>query len=138
MDIQDCITFEADFPDDTAWDARGGVIVPGGRAIALTLVALLESRVLTCSKPQQHSFYGWTFEVGFDGATIWCLLQYPGPWLILTECRTSVAMRVLHPRQRDKHQNVLRELVAAMHSDSRFTKIRPLTKAEFEAQGRIS
>jgi hypothetical protein len=134
MESRNYITFKASFPDDAEWSQKGTPLVPGGRAIARSLVARLESRGFRCSELEQHSFYGWSFNVDHAGANVWCLLQYAEPWLLLTECRTTIAGRLLHPGQREKQADVVEALNLAMQGDSRFSGIRLWTKTEFESR----
>lgn len=134
MESRNYITFESSFSDDAEWTATGSPLVPAGRAIAQFLVAQIACLDWRCSEPEQHSFYGWSFEVDHAGATIWCLLQYAEPWLVITECRTAVIARLLRPTQREKHAQVVDAIKTAMQQDSRFSAIRLWTKTEFESR----
>lgn len=130
--IRNCVTFKAEFPDDGVWSEHGQPIVPDGKAIANAISTGLMSVGLKCSDPQEHSFYGWEFEVKSDDICVSCLLQNPDPWLLMTEIHDSFINRFL-VRNRDDHQRkILGEIHRVLENDRRFSAIKWLTEQEFD------
>jgi len=83
--IRSYAAFEADFPEEGVVVAADGAEIPAGRPIAEHLRAALEAEGLSVSETYQHSFYGWAFDVRFGPVTVWCMLQCPDQWLLITE-----------------------------------------------------
>ena len=95
MDIRTFVTFNADFPDDAEWDENGLPLVPGGKGITLRIGELLCSQSHECLHVEQHSFYGWRFNVRVLGVLFVCLVQGYEPWLLTCEEEGSFFRRLL-------------------------------------------
>jgi hypothetical protein len=131
MEMREFVTFEADFPSDTQWDAGGNLLVPGGKAIIGFLAGQMQRYGFTASHPVQHSFYGWAIDVETAGARFWCMVQYPGPWLLLTERRPSISDRLLGRSHTQEHQELLECLHGIMKADKRFSSIKWYTRQQY-------
>ena len=131
--LRDHATFAADFPDDVEFDDRGNLFVPGGKHIASFLSSALAERGMCTSHPRQHSFYGWAFEITNLQTRVWCLLQFPGPWLLLTEVRRSIVDRALRRRREAEHRQVLQAIHQVVTNDDRFRSVRWYTQAEYNS-----
>ena len=94
VELRTYTTFEADFPDDAEFEEAGEIKRPGGLGIARVLCQMLQDRGFKVSEPEQHSFYGWAFVVRDEDLAFWFLLQFPGPWLLLSQNRTSLFRRL--------------------------------------------
>jgi hypothetical protein len=129
------LTFEADFPNDAEFAESGDIKRPGGLMIAQVLCKVFQRRTMIVSEPEQHSFYGWSFVVGDGGSTIWFLLQFPGPWLLLSQNRTSLRERIFSPRSSSKHRTVLEILNESLAKDKRFREMKWYTKQQYESGG---
>lgn len=132
------VLFEASFPDDSELESERHPETPGGRNVAESLVLGLKNRGYRCSEPKQHSFYGWSFDVDCNGITVWCLLQFPGPWLLLSETRSPLFARLIGQRTHEAHIAVLKALSEAIKGDCRFSSVKWLTKSEYEARNMSS
>jgi hypothetical protein len=88
---------------------------------------------LDVSNPQQHLFYGWCFEIASQRGVEWCLLQQPGPWLLLVRDRQSVLHRFFHVTSRGGLERALTALDRALKLDSRFSSIQWFEEQAYEA-----
>jgi len=120
------VTFEANLPDDSEEDDRGNVTVPAGRSIASVLVRALESQGLDCSAPEQHSHYGWSFEIRINGSRVWCVLQYAEPWLLMVRTHSSLT---------EPERTALRSIHDALKGEALFSEVLWLTEKEYDAPG---
>ena len=127
--------FQAALPDDTIWDDDGNPVVPGGEALTNRLRKLLIAMDWECVQTSQHSFYGWSFDIGPRGDHR-VLLQYPGPWLLTIE-RHPGWWRHLMGRPDDRVPGDLIQAVrTALESDELITEIKWFTREEYENQHR--
>ena len=139
MKLRTYTTFEADFPDDAEFTENGDIKHPGGLKIARVLGELLESRGLKVSAPKQHSFYGWAFVVRDHNYSFWFLLQFPGPWLLLSQNRTSWIQRLFRSKPLSQHRRTLEILNESLRQDGRFRNIQWYHKQYYEqGKGRLS
>ena len=128
------VTFiAAGFPDDAQWTANGSPLVPEGRATADVLVTALRARGLEVSDATQHEFYGWCFEVAAAGGVEWCLLQQPGPWLLLVEEKRSVLHRLLRSNSDSGLASTLLALDEVLKTDRRFSGVQWFTKEAYDS-----
>src|SRR5205809_314413 len=88
-DLRSCAMFKTNLPDDAQWDQNDNLIQPGGLNLAEAICNGLTQHSVRPTKAQQHSFYGWAFEMEIEGVTIWAMLQFVEPWLLMTEVRRS-------------------------------------------------
>jgi hypothetical protein len=86
-------TFESDFPDDSV-EERGDIVVPGGQAIMRAIYDCLKNRGYRLSNFDQHSHYGWSFDLRGGEGSFWLLVQYPGPWLLTVKDSRMVWSRI--------------------------------------------
>jgi hypothetical protein len=126
-------TFHAGLPDDSEENSSGDIVVPAGRNLVERLAGTLRADNLTVKAPHQHSFYGWVFDVQSGNATVWCLVQYPEPWLLVTELRGDTSARTTG---QDFHATVLNAIDRALKADSLVSKVQWFTKAEYESGAR--
>jgi hypothetical protein len=136
--VRTFVSFEADFPDDAIFGTPGNPEIPSGRNVAEALVQCLRDRNLKVSDATQHSFYGWEFLVEYeDGGRFWFLLQYTGPWLLLSQARPSLRQRLLSREPQDAaHGRLLHMIDDCLKNDRRFSNPAWFTKEEFESSER--
>ncbi len=125
-------TFEADFPDDATWDEHGVPIVPGGNAIADTIRESMMKRLVQCSVVRQHSFYGWAFNLTINASHFLCIIQYPGPWLVTCEPKTSVLKKLWRRGSDDDLAKAITILHEILSSDRRFSDVQWFTREDYE------
>ena len=133
MTTRTFVTFDADFPKDGQWDREGNPIVPGGRTIACTIAAAIQSAGGLVTNPVQHSFYGWSFEVSLGGLKAWCLLQFPGPWLLLLEQKRNRLAKLLRASPPVESCGVLQVLHRVLKADARFSGVQWFTRQEYQS-----
>lgn len=126
-------TFEADFPDDWQWDKNNNLVMPGGRGIAIAIVSAIRSTGLPATEPVQHSFYGWSFEFTSGGMIAWCVLQYPGPWLLQVEPRRKGLAKLFGPSYSAECERVLEILHELLTTDRRFSTLQWFARDEYES-----
>ena len=132
MIMRSLVTFEATgFPNEAKWTPTGSPLVPDGRPIAEALANALREKGFEVSAPQQHLFYGWCFEIAFQGGIEWCLLQQPGPWLLLVRDKRSMVQRLLH-RTSGGEMETLTALDRILKSDARFSSIQWFDEQAYE------
>lgn len=129
----DRATFSAEFPDDSQWDDQGTEIVPGGRTIAQTIRERLLEQGVSCSDLDQHSFYGWTFDVSVS-AIKWCLIITTAAegWMIQFEQEKSLLSRVFGNSDSDTFTQLLPIVHHILTSDTRFSNILWHTRSDYE------
>jgi len=129
--MKNFVTFNADFPDDSEWTESGGLLVPEGREVADFISSALSRRGLDCSSPEQHSFYGWAFEVN-TGTRFRCVLQFADPWLLICDSRVSLKDRLLGRRHHKEHKTVLDAINSVLQRDARFSAVKWFTREGYE------
>jgi hypothetical protein len=127
------VTFEAEFPDDAVFDARGDIEVPGGKNVAEAIVYSLRTRGVEVTEPAQHSFYGWKFTAHAGDESFDFVLQYPDPWLLLSQRVESLMDKLRHPKSEDTYRKVLVEVSTVLGQDGRFRRQSWFTKEEYES-----
>ena len=132
--VKDYATFGADLPDDAVWNENEDLVKPGGAAIAEQLRAALANRGLATSEVHQHSHYGWAFEASRGKESVWCMVQQPGHWLLITEVRGNALGRLLRRGPSETQEvvlGILRETLAAPP----FKSASWMTAAEYNESG---
>ena len=84
------VTFNADFPDETVWDENDEIRIPGGKHIIDMIWGELGKSKFKITSPEQHSYYGWAFEIRDGDATMWLLLQGGDLWILMTMQQKSI------------------------------------------------
>lgn len=127
------VTFEAEFPDDAVFDSGGDIQVPGGKNVAEAIVGSLRTRGTNVTEPAQHSYYGWKFTARAGNESFDFVLQYPGPWLLLSQRAESLMDKLRQPRSEDTHRKVLEAVATILEHDHRFRRQSWFTKEEYES-----
>jgi hypothetical protein len=96
--------FKTSAPEEWTLDANENPSVPGGQLLAQKLRAGVEPAAPTVSAVSQHSYYGWRFELAFDGVGIECVLNAAGEECYLTIGLVSILPAWLLPR---RHRSAL-------------------------------
>ncbi|QDV53293.1 hypothetical protein [Gimesia fumaroli] len=128
----DCVTFCANFPDDSEWNKEGDLITPGGRAIASVLVECLIKQGLNVEPEKQHSYYAWLITVRSEKIRMELYLYDLQPWVLICEIKRKWFRK---NALEDLHQQVITKLREVLHTDKRFSKVRWATKEELAAEG---
>jgi hypothetical protein len=128
-DLASYAVFRADFPDDSK-ESDGEVVAPAGRNIMEAICRQLASASLAITQPAQRRFYGWTAQFPLGKATIWMLIQQPGPWLLIVEARASWLTG--GKARADALDQGLALMRTALSADPRIKEPRWMTKTQFE------
>ena len=126
------VTFESDFPDDGEFTEQGDTKRPAGCNVAFALAELLRRQNLSVTDPIQYSFYGWAFQASGDGVTLRFLLQFPGPWLLLSQDRSNFFHRMFRASGA-AHQDILKTMNVSLIADGRFRNLKWFSKKEYES-----
>ena len=124
------VTFEANCLDDSLWDDDDNLRVPGGRILAEKLLNKLNGNGFVSSTVLQHSFYGWTFDVGRGKASVQFVLQGGCPWILVAD--------KLHAQQAATTDGislariVLLEVDRVLQSESMFSEVRWFNRQDYE------
>ena len=132
LEFRNFVTFDADFPEDSQWGKGGIALVPGGKGIAQSLRDRLQDQGFSCTQVGQHSFYGWAFDARNRGVNARCLLQFPGPWLLTCDRRTSFLARLVGKDRDTSMRQFLATIEGILHADKRFSNIRWHSKSDYE------
>jgi hypothetical protein len=130
-EIRNFVTFIAEFPDDAAWNEKGDLLVPGGRAITEELGNLLRTHGCTVTTVEQHSFYGWTFDVVDEQRAAFILAQAENEWLVILSPRQTLWSR-LTGRDYETPLKILARVHESLKLDKRFSNIRWHTRRDYE------
>ena len=132
MELRTFVTFEAEFPDDGKFTESGDIERPDGFAIAKVLAQMLRDRGLKVSAPKQYSYYGWAFIATDKDVRIWFLLQFAGPWIVLSQNKTFWLKKLLSSTPSSTHQRFLQVLNDSLTHDHRFQQIKWFTEEEYD------
>jgi hypothetical protein len=132
VDLRTYVTFEAKISDGPEFTGTGEIRRPGGLKIAQFLRETLARSGLEVSAPKLHGYYGWAFVAKQANLKVWFLVQFPGPWLLLSIDRTSFIRRILSSKSSLWHRRTLETLNNSLSRDDRFGNIRWFFKREFE------
>ena len=105
------VTFDwpSENPDEHEVD---GEVVPGGRSIMEFVHRAIQSAGFSVSPVGQHDSYGWYFEANVGEVTVWSMLQFSEPWLLISEVRQPLLRRIF----RRPSDTGLTELCEAIHN----------------------
>jgi hypothetical protein len=95
MRITPYAAFESDWADDSV-EVKGDIVVPAGQNMMRAMRDELAKRKYQVSNFDQHSFYGWSFDLNSKQGDFWLLLQCPGPWLLTAHDSRMIWTRFLH------------------------------------------
>ena len=123
-------TFKADLPDDSV-ERDGEIVVPGGRNIVEDICDRLRESGHEPTRPQQHSFYGWSFELQVDGLRAFVLLQSPEDWLLIVEVHGGVLTS--RGRMSAALTRTVEALETAMTANARIAARTWMTREAYEA-----
>jgi hypothetical protein len=129
--MKNYVTFDADFPDDIQWTEAGDILVPAGQEVAEVISSALSQYGFACSSPEQHSYYGWAFEVN-AGPQFLCIVQSFKTWLLICDLQFSLKDRLLGRKYSQEYQAVLDALNSVLQQDTRFSKVKWFTQEEYE------
>jgi hypothetical protein len=87
-------TFQSTFPDDSV-EEGGDIVVPGGQNILRAVYDAVATRGYRVLNFDQHSHYGWSFDLRGKEGSFWILVQYPGPWLLTVNDSRMIWSRVV-------------------------------------------
>jgi hypothetical protein len=124
-------TFEADFPDDTV-EEHDEIVLPGGRNVAEAVGARLRANGFDATAPEQHSFYGWSFEFAVHGLRAFVLLQRSDAWLLIVEIQGGLLTRKRHWEA--ALEQAIAAVEGAMANDVRIAPRTWMTRHVYEAR----
>ncbi len=136
MEIRTFVSFDAHgFPDESRWTENGSPLIPDGHSIAEHIVVNVRGIGLDVSDPRQHEFYGWEFKIQYGDEVNWCLLQCPGPWLLLVRpVRSSILQRLRFVQTDFQHlERTLMAIDRVLKRDTRFDSVQWFTEQAYEA-----
>lgn len=135
MTVRTFVHFDSTFEDDAVYDSDGNVLVPSGNVILSMLHERLNLAGYQLTAIEQHSFYGWRFDVKDAGLPAWLLLQVD--WVLMIGKRGFLGRRV-HWRS-DTNNAHLVKLLKVIHgilaSNSRIDNIRWYSESEENQSG---
>jgi hypothetical protein len=130
LQFRNFVHFDADFPDDSVFDSKNNPVVPGGKAIANSLVAALSQRGIHTSTVTQWEDYGWYFHVYRGRCRVWFLLQ--AGWLLFSKARTPLVDWLRFKSCKAEHLATLQAINECFAQDSRFSRALWYSRSEYE------
>jgi len=83
QEMERFIEFTSEYPDDAEFTVEGDIGQPGGSNILEAYRAWLRRKQIKSSSVDQHSHYGMCIDVTIDDGTVWEMIQFPDPWLMI-------------------------------------------------------
>ena len=114
-----------------------------GREIAEALAQRVSAADpdIKADRVDQHSSYGWQFELSLQGVRVWCMLQLPGysveadgraTFVLVTEARRSFFSRLVGgEREIPEHRRICEVLDGAARATPGVTNARWYTRDEY-------
>ncbi len=118
--------FDSSFPDDSV-EHENEIVAPDGEALMRAISEQLREVGHFISGFDQHSFYGWTFEVVIPGKRCWLLLQRSDRWLL----QVNDPPLIFGKPRFASFLDVCRKCLVAVPEIS---SVRWMTRKEFESQ----
>jgi hypothetical protein len=131
MHVTPFATFESAFPDDSV-EEGGEIVVPGGQNILRAVCGGLAARGYRVSNFDQHSHYGWSFDLHGKEGSFCLLVQYPGPWLLTVHDSRMIWSRVL--RGQADFATLIDECRKCLASIPQLTSILWMSRREYESE----
>ena len=113
-------------------EENGDIVVPGGENIMRAIYAGLATRGYRVSNFDQHSHYGWSFNLRGREGSFWLLLQHPGPWLLTVHDSRMVWSRVL--RGQTDFAALIDQCRACLSSIPQLSSVFWMSRGEYEAE----
>lgn len=92
----------------------------------------LVKRGFTVSEPENNEDFGWAFLVSSPDCSVWCLLQFAEPWLLITEPMGGFIKRLLGRLNTSAQRKVCLSLHEIIVSDTAFSGLLWFTRQEYE------
>jgi len=124
-------TFKSDFPDDSIEDG-GDIVVPSGQNIMRAICGCLGTRGYHVSNFEQHSFYGWSFDLRGTEGSFWLLIQHPDPWLLTVHDSRMIWSRVFGGQA--DFAALIEECRARLASIPQISAVSWMSRKEYEAE----
>jgi hypothetical protein len=133
MESRTHVTFEWDNPEEeeSDFDDGGDITRPGGHAIAEHIQSGLRKRGLNVTNVEQHEFYGWAFDIVGNQNTVWCMLQFAEPWLLVAEVPSTWWERLKGRKPDAEHAEVCRAIHECLVSGGRASSVRWFSRKDF-------
>ena len=84
------LQFRSGWPCEWVFDAHENPVAPGARDLAEAIVQELKQDLPNTTEVSQHSYYGWSYETEYEGATfhqvinptdeVFLTVRYQGYW----------------------------------------------------------
>ena len=134
MRVTSFATFESAFPDDSV-EEGGDIVVPGGENILRAVYEPLGARGYRVSNFEQHSSYGWSFDLRGKEGSFWFLVQRPDPWLLTVHDSRMVWSRMF--RGHANFAALIDQCRACLKSIPQLSSIQWMSRTEYEAKFRL-
>ena len=131
MRVTSFATFESAFPDDSV-EEGGEIVVPGGENILRAIYDCLATRGYRVSNFEQHSTYGWSFDLRGKEGSFWFLVQYPDPWLLTVHDFRMVWSRVF--RGQADFAALIDQCRVCLESIPQLRSVQWMSRTEYEAE----
>jgi hypothetical protein len=134
MESRNYFSFRVANSDDSQWDARGNLLIPGGQSVGNLLRHIFEQLGLISSSLMQRSFYGWEFSAVSSDVAIWVVLQTIGAesWLVIAQERKGFLKRMLKLGRKRAFESVLDGIERTLSVSASISELKRFTRMEYE------
>lgn len=130
MCVTSFATFESAFPDDSV-EEGGHIVAPGGENILRAVYDFFEARGYHVSNFDQHSHYGWSFDIRGKEGSFWFLLQHPDQWLLTIHDSRMIWSRVF--RGQADFATLIDQCRACLESIPQLSSVQWMSRREYDA-----
>ena len=134
MILRDYVQFEADFPPEPINEEESVIAPIGGEAIMKIFAERLTAQGFEFRNPAIYEDYGWDFTATKGKTSVWCLLQYSEPWLLITKRRGGLFSSLFGKADDPIHAEVVRAIHEVLTTHAKFREPRWYARKDFESR----
>lgn len=134
QEMEHFIEFTSEYPDDAEFTAEGDFGLPGGGNILEAYRGWLQSRQIESSQIEQHSHYGMCLDVFVDGGSVWEMIQFPDPWLMILTPNSLAIPLVTASKVKARLHRATALFTEFLDQDPKLGFVGLFTRKEYERQ----
>ncbi len=128
------IEFTSNYPDDAEFTVEGDIGQPGGSNILEAYRGWLRGKQVKSSSIDQHSHYGMCIDVIIDDGTVWEMIQFPDPWLMILKPNSLAIPLFNASRVEARLERAAALFIEFLEYDSQLGFVGCFTRKEYDSQ----
>ena len=128
------IEFTSEYPDDAELTAEGDIGQPGGSNILEAYRGWLGDKGFSSSPIDQHSHYGMCIDVTIDDGTVWEMIQFPDPWLMILKPNSLAIPLVNASKVKARLERATVLFIEFLKHDPKLGFVGSYTRKEYDSQ----